>query len=247
MPALDLEHARVIQAHLHVLSRVIAWSNGEFDSCIIALQELAEIVREEIGYPQFGIGLVGEDGLLRFAAGYGIPDELKQTLTVAPGQGVVGWVLEHGAPRVVPDVTQEPHYRGLFPETRAELCVPLRTREQILGAINVESPQANAFGEHDLLLLTALANGASGVLARLLRHEAAQRARAAKFALLSSREKQVLRELARQKSNGQIAHALRIKTHTVEHHVTSILNKLQVGSRHEAAEWARENHVLENS
>ncbi len=247
MPTLDIEHARVIQAHLHVLSRIIVWNNDEFDSCTLALQALAEIVQEEIGYAQFGIGLLGEDGLLRFTAGYGIPDAQKQTLTVAVGQGVVGWVLEHGTPLVVPDVAQEPRYRCLSPEIRAELCVPLRTRKRILGIINVESPQANAFGEHDVLLLTALANCASGILARLVQREHAQRARAAKFARLSPREKQALRELARRKSNADIARTLRIKVNTVEQHVTSILKKLQVESRYEAAEWAREDHVFENS
>jgi len=52
MPAPDFEHARVMQAHLHVLSRVLAWSNDEFDACATALQGLVEIVREEIGYAQ---------------------------------------------------------------------------------------------------------------------------------------------------------------------------------------------------
>ncbi|GIL15925.1 MAG: hypothetical protein BroJett039_10980 [Chloroflexota bacterium] len=245
MPEL-IQDMRVMRAHLHVLSRIIVWNNDEFDSCTLALQALAEIVQEEIGYAQFGIGLVGADGLLRFAAGYGIPDEQKPTLAVAPGQGVVGWVLAHGAPLVVPDVTQEPRYRCVMPETRAELCVPLRTRGRILGVINVESPQVNAFNEHDVLLLTCLANGASGILARLLRGDEAQRARAAKFALLSPRERQVLRELARHKGNADIARALGIKLRTVEQHVTSILKKLELESRHEAAEWARENRVFEN-
>lgn len=246
MPEL-IQDMRVMRAHLQVLSRILAWSNDEFDSCTLALQALAEIVQEEIGYAQFGIGLVGEDGLLRFAAGYGIPDAQKPTLTVAPGQGVVGWALEHGAPLVVPDVTQEPRYRCVMPETRAELCVPLRTRGRILGVINVESPQWNAFGAHDILLLTCLANGASGVLARLLRQEAEQRERAAKFALLSPREKQALGELAQGKSNTEIAHTLRIKIRTVEQHVTSLLKKLELESRHEAGQWTREQRVVENS
>ncbi|MBI4674071.1 MAG: GAF domain-containing protein [Chloroflexi bacterium] len=247
MQELDLPDVRVLQAQLHVLSQLLAWSNHEFVSCTTALQALADIVQEEIGYPQFGIGLVGEDGVLRFAAGYGIPDDLKQTLTVAPGQGVVGWVLEHGAPLNVPDITHEPRYRGLFPETRAEVCVPLRTRNQILGVINVESPQGNAFGEDDVLLLTALANGASGILARLLRREHTEQERAERFRQLSPREKQVLRELAAGKSNKDIARALQMKVHTVEHHVTAILKKLELGSRHEAGQWARENRMFENS
>jgi len=43
-----------------------------------------------------------------------------------------------------------------------------------------------------------------------------------------------------------LARALGIKLRTVEQHVTSILKKLELESRHKAAEWARENRVFEN-
>ncbi len=239
------ELIHIMQAHLRVLSQLLAWSNNEFDSSQAALQELSEIVRTEIGYAQFGIGLIGEDGLLHFTAGYGIPARLRRTLTVAPGQGVVGQVLKRGAPLCIQDVRQEPRYRGLLAETRAEICVPLRTRAHILGAINVESPQVYAFDERDLQLLTALANGASGVLARLQRQERAQTAHLEIYARLSPREKQVLHMLMQRQSNAAIAHALQIQEHTVEHHVTTLLKKLELSSRHAAGEWARTHRLFD--
>jgi len=242
---LDLAQVRLMQTHLRVLSQLLAWSNLEFASSIAALRALVEIVRAEIGYAQFAIGLVYADGLLRYAAGFGIPEPLQETLTVAPGQGVVGWVLEHGAPLLVPDVGQEPRYRGLVAGTRSELCVPLKAQAQILGVINAESPQVNGFGEHDMLLLSALANGASGVLARLQRQENSAYISQEKFHCLSPREIQVLRELARGKRNADIARGLNIKPHTVEHHVSAILKKLRLASRYEVVEWARHQRVVE--
>lgn len=44
-----------------------------------------------------------------------------------------------------------------------------------------------------------------------------------------------------------LAHALRINIRTVEQHVTSILKKLELESRHEARQWTREQRVFENS
>lgn len=243
---LDLAQVRLMQTHLRVLSQLLAWSNLEFASSTAALRALVEIVRAEIGYAQFAIGLVAPDGLLRYAAGFGIPEPLQKTLTVAPGQGVVGWVLEHGAPLCVPDVGQEPRYRGLVAGTRSELCVPLKTQTQILGVINAESPQVNGFDEHDVFLLSSLADGASGVLARMQSQENSAHVSQEKFHRLSPREIQVLRELACGKRNADIARVLNIKPHTVEHHITAILDKLQLASRYDVMEWARRNRVFEN-
>lgn len=239
MSELDAAHARVMQTHLHVLSRLIAWSNFEFEDLETALQALVEIVHTEMGYQQFGIGLAERDGSVRFTAGFGVPPHLARTLKVVPGQGIAGWVMQHGEPLLVPDVAREPRYRALLSETRSELCVPLQAHGRILGIINVESPEVNAFTEHDVLLLVSLANGASGVVARLLRQTQTRRGQSELFLQLSAREKQILRQLAQSKSNAEIANALHIKIHTVEHHITSLLKKLQVSSRHEAAQLAR--------
>lgn len=57
---------------------------------------------------------------------------------------------------------------------------------------------------------------------------------------LSEREVQVLRLVARGASNKEIASALHLAEGTVKNHVTSILTKLEVGDRTQAALRARE-------
>lgn len=52
---------------------------------------------------------------------------------------------------------------------------------------------------------------------------------------LTRRELEVAKLLARGKSNASIAHELRISAHTARHHTQSILSKLAVHSRSEAA------------
>lgn len=63
---------------------------------------------------------------------------------------------------------------------------------------------------------------------------------------LTAREKDVLNELAAGKSNQEIARELVISENTVKYHVHSILDKLNLRDRKEAAQFAKE-HGVNNS
>lgn len=76
------------------------------------------------------------------------------------GQGIIGWVVENGEMLNVSDVTLDPRYWPLaaLPETRSELAVPLIFGGEPIGAIDVESDQAAAFGDDDIYTLRTLAD-----------------------------------------------------------------------------------------
>jgi two-component system nitrate/nitrite response regulator NarL len=61
---------------------------------------------------------------------------------------------------------------------------------------------------------------------------------------LSQREDQVLRALARGQSNKLIARECTVTEATVKVHVKSILRKIQVGNRTQAAIWAMQSGYL---
>ena len=64
-----------------------------------------------------------------------------------------------------------------------------------------------------------------------------------KLGELTKREREVLDLIVEGKSNSEIAWALRITLHTVKAHVASIIRKLGVSSRTEAAVmWVREQY-----
>lgn len=63
----------------------------------------------------------------------------------------------------------------------------------------------------------------------------------ARWESLTEREQEVLRILARGKSNTEIAEALSITVRTVEMHLTNVMGKLAVRSRVEAVVWVRDN------
>ena len=86
---------------------------------------------------------------------------------VALGEGVLGTVaLTRRAMRLA-DVRREPVYRVGDPATRSELAVPMLVRGQLLGILNSESVELDAFSEADERLLTILAGQLAPALARL--------------------------------------------------------------------------------
>ncbi|MEW6296704.1 MAG: sigma 54-interacting transcriptional regulator [Thermodesulfobacteriota bacterium] len=77
-------------------------------------------------------------------------------------QGVAGWVLQHGKPALVPDVTRDERFyasvdKQTGAKTRDLLCAPLRTRHGTIGAIELRNKQTGPFTEADLAFLDALA------------------------------------------------------------------------------------------
>lgn len=61
---------------------------------------------------------------------------------------------------------------------------------------------------------------------------------------LSAREREVMRLIARGYQYKEVAKELFISVKTVETHVSSVLRKLQLSSRHELTAWAMNRHLL---
>ena len=77
-----------------------------------------------------------------------------------PGKGVMGWVAEHKEPVIVPDVDKDKRYVRFLKGTKSEMVVPMLSGDRLIGVLNVEHPQINAFDEDDLRLLQAVASQA---------------------------------------------------------------------------------------
>jgi DNA-binding response OmpR family regulator len=83
-----------------------------------------------------------------------------------PGQGIAGWVAEHGKPLLVPDVQKDPRFYANVDHStgfrsRSILCVPLKAKGRVIGvleAINKRGEPDLAFTEEDQEMLTALAS-----------------------------------------------------------------------------------------
>jgi DNA-binding NarL/FixJ family response regulator len=62
--------------------------------------------------------------------------------------------------------------------------------------------------------------------------------------LLTGREQEVLRLIARGYAYKQVAKRMSISIKTVETHMTSVLRKLQLSNRHELARWASDRRIV---
>src|SRR5262249_20798236 len=73
-----------------------------------------------------------------------------------------GWVVREGVSALVADLAQDPrHYRGVDAQTgtqtRALVCVPLRTQDRIIGVLEAINKRHAAFGLEDVNLLETFA------------------------------------------------------------------------------------------
>jgi PAS domain S-box-containing protein len=71
--------------------------------------------------------------------------------------GITGQAVKTGQYQLVNDIAQEPDYIEYDPETRSELAMPIKLGEEVIGVINVEHPETDAFDEQDQQALEALA------------------------------------------------------------------------------------------
>jgi GAF domain-containing protein len=74
------------------------------------------------------------------------------------GEGVVGLVAESKAPYWSGDVGRDPHFKRRLAGTQSELAVPLLKGDQLIGVLNIEHPQIDAFTQEDIPLLEAIAS-----------------------------------------------------------------------------------------
>lgn len=115
------------------------------------------------------IDLINPDTkLLEIEVFRGLPDHSK-ILQLQLGQGVTGWVALHGEPLVVNDVTKDPRYIPVKESICSEMAVPMREQGEVIGVVNVDSEQPEAFNENHLKALTLLTNEATRVMSRLWR------------------------------------------------------------------------------
>ncbi len=124
-------------------------------------QKIAQIIWEKLGH--YGVLLFwveGEEAVLKAIAG-------EYAQIAAPGyrqhlsQGIIGWSISHNEPVLCNDVSKDPRYiPGPVPlgVVKSEVCVPIRFKGKVLGAIDLQDTQPGAFSYDDVLTLESIAS-----------------------------------------------------------------------------------------
>jgi phosphoserine phosphatase RsbU/P len=121
---------------------------------------IAQLTKRLIDYRTFGILLVNEaDELeIKIAVHFGEKRDLPR---VKVGEGIVGYAALHREPVLVSDVSEDPRYIKVVPDVRSELAIPLLVKDNVIGVIDLESPELEAFSWRDVEVLTLLASQAA--------------------------------------------------------------------------------------
>ncbi len=145
------------------------------------LPRLAEVISQQFGFYHAGIFLLDENreyAVLRAANSEGGKRMLQRGHRLAFGQtGIVGFVAATGTPRIALDVGSDAVYfdNPDLPGTRSEMALPLRSGHEIIGVLDVQSREPNAFQQEDIEVLSTLADQVTIAIQNARSYETTQR------------------------------------------------------------------------
>lgn len=171
-----LEQSRELEA-ISRLTKVISSDislGGVFDT-------FAQELKGLVGFDRVTISLIEGDKVRFLAVSSAVETELKRQTTYPLEGSATGWVAKHQKTFIAPDLARE----RLFPHEdvklkiglRSSIYVPLFSKGEVFGSLNLSSFQPNAYGEREQAILEQLAAQIAGVIenARLYSQERAER------------------------------------------------------------------------
>ena len=132
------------------------------------LPQITELISQQFGYYHVGVFLLdsnSEYAVLIAANSSGGQRMLARNHKLRVGQtGIVGYVAGTMLPRIALDTGSDAIYFNNpdLPDTRSEMALPLlRKGNEIVGVLDVQSTEANAFSQEDVRTLSTLADQVS--------------------------------------------------------------------------------------
>jgi GAF domain-containing protein/HAMP domain-containing protein len=131
------------------------------------LPRIARMISQHFGFYHVGIFLLDENNqyaVLRATNSEGGRRMLARKHRLEVGQtGIVGYVTATGNPRIALDTGSDIVFFNNpdLPETRSEIALPLMASGKVVGALDVQSTEQNAFTQDDVNILSALADQVS--------------------------------------------------------------------------------------
>ncbi|RPI88466.1 MAG: GAF domain-containing protein [Chloroflexi bacterium] len=176
-----LEESRRRAAQLETAAVIARDTSGTL-ALDTLLRRAVNQIRDRYGFYHASIFLVDENGLqasIRESTGEA-GEEMKRRGHKLPvgSRSIIGYVTESGKPLVLNDVSQDPLHRPnpLLPETRSEIGLPLKIGNRVIGALDVQSNEINAFSDDDVNVVQTLADQIAVAVDNAKSYELAQQA-----------------------------------------------------------------------
>ena len=159
------ERTREIERRSNLLKAVadVGKAITSFRDLSELLQQATYLIHENFGYYHVGIFLLDEHkeyAVLSATNSEGGHRMLEKKHQLKVGEtGIVGYVTQNAKARIALDVGKDAVYfdNPDLPQTRSEMALPLIVGGQILGALDVQSTEPQAFSEEDISTLQILA------------------------------------------------------------------------------------------
>ncbi len=141
---------------------------GESVSRMLDLREVlnstVDLIRDRFGFYHVSIFLLDE--AREWAVVHASTGKVGKIMVERPhrlqvgSNSIVGFVTANAKPRIVLDVGEDAvHLKNpLLPETRSEMALPLILRGMVIGALDVQSREVNAFSDEDIETLQIMAD-----------------------------------------------------------------------------------------
>jgi signal transduction histidine kinase/CheY-like chemotaxis protein len=198
--ATEKHHLATRLAAIYNLSREMVLSL-DVDQVANAVLDIVEQILE---FETCGLHLIDEkrNELCQVAA-RSRAQEAASRLPLSGEQGIIVAAARGGKPLYVPDVQEAPGYAMGETASRSELAVPLKTSVRVIGVLNVESIEVDAFNQGDIRLLSTLAAQAAVAIENARLYEQAQQ-EIAERRRIEEEIKQRNRELAALNKTGRV-------------------------------------------
>jgi GAF domain-containing protein len=184
--AVTIENRRLLEQTERRADQLRAVADvGESISRMIDLEEIldntVDLIRDRFGFYHVSIFLLNNSR--EWAVVNASTGEVGKIMVKRPhklevgGKSIVGFVTANGTPRIALDVGADAvHFNNpLLPNTRSEMALPLIARGLVIGALDVQSDIANAFGNDDIETLQVMADQLAAAIENARLFEQTQR------------------------------------------------------------------------
>jgi diguanylate cyclase (GGDEF)-like protein len=146
----------------HQLARSLT-SSFDLDTILRTILEQMERIMEAELWTLLMLDEASQE--LYYAIAAGGEQETLKDLRVKVGEGVAGWVLEHGETLIVPEAMHDPRVKedhSAKPRNmRSVIALPLRGRKGTQGVIEIFNPRADQMTDYTIAFLHILADHAA--------------------------------------------------------------------------------------
>jgi response regulator RpfG family c-di-GMP phosphodiesterase len=158
----ELKRAQEKCGKLTILTKLSSLLNSSLDFEYVKRRAMTAVT-ELLDCETSSLLLKDEKGNLFFEVALGEKGEIVKRFQLRIGEGIAGWVAQHGEPLIVSNTVKDPRFFKEVDQaadfvTHNIICVSLRVKKDIIGVIQGINKREGEFTQDDLELLQSLAD-----------------------------------------------------------------------------------------